>query len=222
MKRLHLQTGQSMTEFVIVAPVMFLLVFGAMQFGLIYHAKTTLNYATFEAARSAAVNHAVKAAAESGLARGLAPLYTHEDSVSAVQAGRRQVRDDIAAGYAEIERLSPPASAFDDYGQGSAGDRNIPNDNLMYRDPAPGKNSGLSIQDANLLKLRVTYCYPLYVPFANKVIVTLMSFAPSSSCEECVGPPAPGSLAKKCLDDDRLPIVSQAIVRMQSEASEAW
>jgi hypothetical protein len=48
----------------------------------------------------------------------------------------------------------------------------IPNDSLMYRDPSipPAATSGVNIQDANLLKIHVHYCYSMYVPLANKVI----------------------------------------------------
>ena len=52
------QLGQAMLEFLIVAPVFILIIFGAMQTALIFSAKTSLNYAVFQAARVGAVNNA--------------------------------------------------------------------------------------------------------------------------------------------------------------------
>ena len=43
----------------------------------------------------------------------------------------------------------------------------IPNDHLMYR---VANGGGMSIQDANLLKIRVTYCVKLVVPFVDRII----------------------------------------------------
>jgi len=51
------QFGTSMVEFLIVIPMLLFVGLGIMQFGLVYHAKSVLNYATFEAARAGAVNN---------------------------------------------------------------------------------------------------------------------------------------------------------------------
>ena len=52
------QTGASLVELFVVAPALLFLGLGTVQIGLLYHAKTTLNYATFEAARVGSVSHA--------------------------------------------------------------------------------------------------------------------------------------------------------------------
>jgi hypothetical protein len=49
----------------------------------------------------------------------------------------------------------------------------VPNDNLMYRRQSYGGGPGgraMSIQDGNVLKIRVTYCYKMEIPFANTII----------------------------------------------------
>ena len=80
-------------------------------------------------------------------------------------------------GYTRIIRLSPMASAFES-GSSGFGEQNedgimfIPSDNLMYRDPSPS-SGGFNIQDANLLKIKVQYCYELIVPMVNKIIGSL-------------------------------------------------
>lgn len=178
-------SGQAMTEFIIVIPVLILLIFGAIQIAFIYSAKTTLNYATFQAARIGAVNHATYSSLRRGLVRGLAPLYTSNSDLTTVGS-------DIAAGadsagvkrdavsevdtYTRIIRISPTAGQFENSAFGeSVGDDDgtmaIPNDTLMYRSNV--ESDGASIQDANLLKIRVQYCYKLMVPIVNKIIGSL-------------------------------------------------
>lgn len=229
------QHGQAMVETLVVLFVTLLLLLGIIQFGLIYNAKTTLSYATFEAARAGSLNYADKTAIEYGLARGLAPLFTSVTTadgplakVKKVQQARDDVMNEIRAGqFACIERLNPPVSAFsahavDDPTGIFTGEKLIPNDHLHYR-KAIAKN-GLSIQDANLLKLRVTYCYPMYVPIISNTIKRLMGLTAESQALVATGQTGAthgtltpkGSFQSNCYAQDRFPIVAQAIVRMQT------
>lgn len=186
MMRVKYVKGQAMTEFIIVIPVLILLIFGTIQIAFIYSAKLTLNYATFQAARLAAVNHASYSAMRRGLIRGLAPMYTLSDDTEDVgddiwdgassDDGMRDAQSEVDE-YTRIIRLSPSAAVFSS-GMGGYGVINnegilaIPNDNLMYRDDSVS-SSGVSIQDANLLKIRVQYCYKLMVPIVNRIIGSL-------------------------------------------------
>ena len=79
------QHGHAMTEFVIVIPVLILLIFGTLQIGLIYSAKVTLNYATFQSALLGATNNATYSALRRGLIRGLAPLYTESRDLDGIK-----------------------------------------------------------------------------------------------------------------------------------------
>ena len=231
-----------MTEFIIVFPVLFILIFAAFQFTLLYHAKITLNYATFLAARSGAVSNGHLGIMENALARGMAPLYTHCDNAAEVKRARDQVRAEIESGFAWIEIINPPLTAFGNAvaplssTDGSkplkitidgTTENVIPNDNLMFR-PTTDTTLGLSIQDANVLKIRAHYCYPLYVPFIDtllkKIMIEPVNTDKSSPdyCPECLGLfPTAGNFERGCLDNDRFPITSQAIVRMQSPAIES-
>jgi len=228
-----------MTEFIIVFPVLFILIFAAFQFTLLYHAKITLNYATFLAARSGAVSNGHLGIMENALARGMAPLYTHCDDAAEVKRARDRVRDEIAKGFAYIEIINPPLTAFGSaVGPGSTRDGTkplnvkidgiddvvIPNDNLMFR-PISSGSLGQSIQDANILKIRAHYCYPLYVPFIDTLLVNIMTLPTNTDktdpdyCPECLGTfQAASTFERGCLDNNRFPINSQAIVRMQSPA----
>ena len=232
-----------MTEFIIVFPVLFILIFAAFQFALLYHAKITLNYATFLAARSGAVSNGHIGIMENALARGMAPLYTHCDDPAEVRRARDHVRNEIEAGFAYIEIINPDVNtAFSDQvGPGSTrdgtralkvtidgtGDAVIPNDNLMFRPARSSGPAGQSLQDRNLLKIRAHYCYPLYVPFIDTLLVNIMTLPTNTNktdpdyCPECLGTfQAASTFERGCLDNDRFPINSQAIVRMQSPAIE--
>lgn len=175
--------GQAMTEFVIIIPVLILLIFGAIQIAFIYSAKITLNYATYQAARVGANENATYGGLRRGLVRGLAPLFTSTSDLSNV---RTDIMEGIAStstkrsavsevdNYIRIIRLSPMASSLSISAFGvsnNLGYLELPNDNLMYRSDAP--QQGVSIQDANLLKIRVQYCYKLMVPIVNKIIGSL-------------------------------------------------
>lgn len=184
-----------MSEFAIILPVLLLLTLGAIQFGLLYHTKATLNLAAFEAARAGALNQGKTTAMNLGLANGLRPLFTHGTDHGDVQKGFDTAKQEVQA-YTHIEVINPTPGALK-FWKGR-----IPNGNLLYsRETTP---TGLSIQDANLLKVMVTYCAPLHVPFLNRTIVAL------------AGGNASG-FAKTCYDNRRLPIIAQAIVRMQSD-----
>ncbi|HKK16602.1 MAG TPA: TadE family protein [Gammaproteobacteria bacterium] len=213
-------SGQSMVEFIIVTPVILLLLFGAFQIALIYHAKTALNYATFEAARFGAVSNARMSEMENAFARGMAAIHTHNPTSDDVMCAREVVYREIESGFVRIQVINPPPEAFEDDELLDASvddDAVIPNDNLMYRNAIAG--SGLTIQDANLLKIRTSYCYPLYVPYINRVLGILLTNDKSESCPGCTGAFTGGqSFERGCLENGRFPIHAQAIVRMQSPA----
>lgn len=237
--------GQSMVEFIIVTPVMFLLVFGAIQFALLYQAKTTLNYAAFEAARAGALNNASEAAMKNAFARAMAALYYLEevDDVSGIygtdnddfnsiieintnadrtMAGRILAYSDITSdgskpAFAEFDIINPSMDSFADHGIDIDGTCQIPSDNLMYRSAAVKGASNQSVQDANLLKLRVVYCYPLHVPFVDRILTSIMTQLPDADCPYCAGINA--GIERTCLDNNRFPINAQSIVRMQSPAT---
>ncbi len=189
-RSLSRQGAQAMTEMVIVLPVFYLLIFGSIQIALIFSAKTTLNYATFQAARLGAVNNATYTGIRRGLIRGLAPLFTTSDDLDGMMADielgvvdnrsdnrKKNARDEVDR-YTRIIRVNPTMATFEEgsgLGRVSPDDSDIveiPSDNLMYRSSVPAM-SGQNIQDANLLKIKVQYCYELMVPMVNRVIGSL-------------------------------------------------
>ncbi|MFL9892253.1 pilus assembly protein [Paraburkholderia sp. RL17-381-BIF-C] len=236
------QSGQSMTEFIIVAPALLFVCFGILQFVLLYQAKSTLDVAVLEAAREGAVNHGSMQSMRSGLARGLAPIYAHQASADGVAAALASAQAD-AARFSSITVLNPTPAAIQDYSRPryyadqAATYSEIPNDSLMYRDSSvpPGATSHMNIQDANLLKIHVHYCYNMYVPVVNKVIYYatnvigtigaggILTREPANVNQDPYGDPQQGDyLCKTKLADGiatgHWPIAldSEAMVRMQS------
>ncbi len=166
-----------------------------------------------------------------------------------VLCARQIVTQQIDDGYVNIAVINPNSGSFNDYGVevdiDDVTETQIPNDNLMYRDAnvVGSGGSAQTIQDANLLKIHVGYCYELIVPFVNRIIWAMQRYGTGSAPDSEVafgrhwadpdstppgffGPPASGSFAESCItnpsDDDRRSIVlySQGIMRMQSAASE--
>jgi TadE-like protein len=261
-----------MVEFLIVLPSLLLIVLGIIQFSLIFQAGSILRHATFIGARQGALSSGKMESIKDGVAAGLTPLFMRVDPKSVlgledlVKARLISTIEIFNPNTAKIERLSPTDDALDAHEVGGE----VPNDNLMYRPPE--LKGGQSIQDANLLKIRVSYCFKLVVPFVNQLIyglavglkevkgLTGVSFDPANSTETnknlCTdinkvkaqatdivvndinnraGPLAPltGSLSSAAatiinnafdnvpllnwnLGGVRIPIVAEAIIRMQT------
>ena len=219
------QHGQSMTEFIIVTPILLMLIFGSFQFALLYRAKITLNYATFMAARAGSLTNANRIMMENALARHLAPLYTRSTTVGSDEGqilwARDQVRQEIIDGFVWVNILNPTPAAFNSsFALAEGSDQIIPNDNLMYRNQFT--NDGLSIQDANLLQIRVSYCHRMIVPYIDRLLSILMTQAPDDvNCPGCRGAfTNTGTFERSCFNNRRFPIHAHSIVRMQSPASQ--
>lgn len=225
------QRGQAMVEYIYVFPILILLIMGAIQFGFIYQTKVTLNYATFNATRQGALNHGAMKSIIDGLTSGMMPLFAHSSSSggsrnldllkNAWKSANTQISD---SKLTLITIVNPTTTALNAYkGQSETGSE-IPNDNLMYRstDIAGG---GMNIQDANLLKVRVTYCYRMTVPIINKLIYTLVVDPTSTTGNtgaDMLEAQGEGGTTKnsRCSNindgEYRIPVTSEAVVRMQS------
>ena len=286
-----------MVEFVIVIPVLLTLVLAIIQFALVYKAKITLNYATYQTVRAGALNNGSLSEMKQAFAGNMAPLFTSSylsmdssgdcdssflstDSARAARVGsakvlgngirgvldarigefssekvlcaRQIVEQQMDDGYVLITVVNPTVTSFNILGVDGyhdvSGDGDIrtvnmiPNDNLMYRDAtAVGVGTATqSIQDANLMKIHVGYCYELIIPFINRMVWAMQRYGPGNAPPNEVrrgrywadpsatppgffGPPGPG-FATDCIvsptDAGRRSIVlySQAIMRMQSPA----
>jgi hypothetical protein len=177
--RFSKQSGQSMVEYLIILPTLLMLTLGAIQFGLLYQIKSQVNYAAFAAARQGALSNGSATTIKDAFGAAMTPLFTNQPNFSGIMRGRAiGAIEAFNPLVTKIERISPPDSVKNDFGIQNPNDANswiVPNDNLQYRPTTLGSSSSLNIQDANILKIRVTYCAKLIVPLANVAIYSLVN-----------------------------------------------
>ncbi len=224
------QRGASLVEFVLIVPVLLLIVLGTIQTALAFHAKSNLNHAVFQAARAGSVSHAVPEAMFDALARALVPYFGGGATTVELAQRLASVKADLAQGSARLEILSPTSRSFDDYSSPElarrfgGGRRVIPNVNILNMqcprdrpgcpsDPASNA-SGQTLQDANLLALRVTYGIPAskQVPLAGRLYTSSLKLLGIGRDDEFVG---------SLLEQGRIPVFARATLRMSSEPFES-
>jgi hypothetical protein len=206
------QKGAATIEFYLVALLALLpLCLGMLQTSLLLVANHHLDHAAFMAARTGANHQADPGVMRSEFARVVSPLFV--DSTTAVDPGnatprvvaaRLRALADVTA-FSRIRVLSPTASAQRDFGEFRDGINVIPSDSLEYRSSSPGPSSGLSLQQANMLRVEFIYCRPLIVPFVRGFMIGLLRQLD----------PAPANLF--CYAAGRVPIRSVGVAPMQSD-----
>lgn len=233
---IRIERGASLVEFIVAAPVLVILALGLVQTGLIFHAKSNVNYASFEAARAGAVHHADPGAIDAAFKRAMIPYYGGGRNLSelsqayaALTADFAQAQTQLGRDPVRIEILSPSLESFNDYHspalatQLKVATRVIPNTLLNIltcpkdrpgcaNNPASNQ-SGQTLADANLLKLRVTYGIPArkQLPMIGKFMTRVLPL---------LNPNDRDAFRAALLAAERLPVVSHVTVRMQSEAFE--
>ncbi len=192
--------GTAFVETLVAVPIVLLLGLGALQWALLLHARTAVEYALLEAARAGSVAQARPDAIEAGLARGLMPFWFGVDAsrpwAAAMAASNAQLRQGLAAGWISWRQWAPTVESFSDWGEparDAAGHPvtslvEIPNDSLQWaslRQPAGGvtgmrgdepigARSLQTLNDANLLKLELRYGVPMSVPLVGRIAVWVM------------------------------------------------
>ena len=219
------QSGVTVVEFALVIPFALLLVLGVIQLGLMFSAREILDQAAFQAARAGSFQNARLDKMNDALNKALIPFYQNTgngDDFTRLSLALQSARAD--ARFITVERLNPTADAFTDFGVTSAALGNqvyIPNDNLEYRSHAAKPVSGLSIQDANALKIKVTYGYELKVPLVKAVIQAVMCGFNSGLDAFGKDPVTARATGNDCSNyylQGRIPIVAYATVQMQTPA----
>lgn len=227
----HAQRGATLAEFVVIGPLAFVLILAIIQLGFIFMARSTLNQATFMAAREGAMHNADYGVIRGTVIKGLIPFYqdtTNTDNLSRLSAAYLKAQGDMLLPYRlDVQILNPTPASFKDFGIADPNNGNkkfIPNDNLQFRTKMLGKESAQTLMDANLLRIRVTYAYEMKVPLIAHVFQRVMcgslspggisAFGDNTAIWEKAGP------VERCpyYMQGRIPIVSYATVRMQSPA----
>jgi hypothetical protein len=204
--------GQSLVELCVVVPTFLFLVLVIFQFVLIYRAKTVLDYATFQAARAGAVSGVKKGDMQDALAGGLTPLFVQSPDIANALITKQKIRLTEVLIFSKIEVISPTRAAFNEFRERQYDGRYaLPNDSLAFRNANIG-GSQVNVQDANILKIKVTYNMPLIVPFVDRVIVGLSDLVSGGESYR----PVSMLIEEPISGHRRLPIESYAVVRMQS------
>lgn len=227
------QRGMAAMEFAVIFPALVMMVFGVIQTAFLYQGKATLNHATMLAARAGALHNGDVTEMRNALARGLAPLFAGRASAEGFAEAMLKATAETASAskLVSIEILNPTSPVFQDFGRdrldGVAG-KELPNDTLNYRTTGPGGSSKISIQDANLLHIRVTYCFRLIVPVIDRMLHSAVNSGASAIAGGMGNPfgiaamPAEtGACANPLFPGLRIYMKSEAMVRMQTPFFEA-
>lgn len=218
------QKGASLAEFIVVTPMVILLGMLGVQYTLMYNAKSNLTYAGYEAARAGAIHHADPQKIQEGLLKGLLPyLSANGNGVLKSNNAVSNTLDNAAiltkaklteAPFMKVEIISPNKQAFDDFNNPTLQQmlktthKVIPNKQTDFENlqDKVGSSSGLTIAEANVLKLRVTYGYKPEIPLAKNLFSSLYAFL--------MGPK--DSYSMKLLADNRIPMVVDVSAQMLS------
>nr|WP_253939138.1 hypothetical protein [Spiribacter salilacus] len=161
-----------MLETLIGLSVVLLLGLSVVQWAFVYEARAVVSHATYMAARSGAVNEAKTGPMRIAFARTITPLFAPEPSTFGFEQrflGKSSIEATL---YTRLRILNPTKEAFTDFGiTDSQGQFVLPFSHLKTEPETPGPASGLSIYDATLLRVEVTYGVPLNVPFAGPMII---------------------------------------------------
>lgn len=212
----HLQRGSAMIEFAVIGPLLTLIGLSLLQYGLLFFHKQQLNKASFMAARAGSTGHAALDTMKTAYARALVPMYGGGTDAGSLEASYVKAVADVTA-HAQIEILNPTTESFSDFNDPKLqsrignGKRVIPNSAQLYKAVnVIGPNSGQNIQDANMLKLRITTGYEPQVPLMGKMVNRYLQWMDDGS----------NAFNSAQIAQGRIPVVSQVTLQMQSDAIE--
>jgi TadE-like protein len=211
------QRGSAMIEFTIVGPIITLLGLAILQYGMLFFAKNQINHASFMAARAGSVKHASITPIRDAYTRALIPLYGGGRDFTELSEALVKATADTTAANVRIDILNPTAESFDDWNDVNLqndpnvgnGRQVIPNAGQAFKNPSLIKtNSGQSIQDANLIKLRITHGYEPKVPFVNTIYTTYLKWLDTNT----------DAFHTALVNNGRVPVVTHITLQMQSDA----
>ncbi|MES2161635.1 MAG: DUF192 domain-containing protein [Pseudomonadota bacterium] len=214
------QQGSAMIEFTIVGPIITLLGLSVLQYGMLFFARTQINYAGFMAAREGATANASVDSVYTAYLHALVPMYGGGQTPDDLANSLTKAAEDIgpnSVGNVNIELLNPTKESFADWNDPvrqialhTGTRRVIPNSGQAYKDQKIGATSGQTIQDANLIKLRITQGYLPKVPLVKNLYASYLKWLD----------PHTDAFHTKLIADGRIPVVTSVTLHMQSDAIE--
>ena len=210
------QRGSAMIEFVFIGPVITLIGMGILQYGMIFFNKNHMNHASFMAARAGSLANANIGTVTAAYTRALVPLYGGGlDATELAESYARAAAD--MAGNTKIEILNPTVESFADWNDpalqallNTGSKRVIPNANQAFKTPEVRSASGQTIQDANMIKLRITQGFEPKIPFMKTIFTKFMQYSD----------PKNDAFHTQLVSSGRIPVVTNVTMQMQSDAIE--
>lgn len=193
------QSGASMMETMLVMPIMLLIGFGIVHAGLVYQAQANLEYAALMAARvGAASSIDIDAMRTEAEYRMRATTGVDGSDSDAVEEELQSFR---------ITVLNPTIEMFDGCGERpqiiddcvNANNCEIPFFGQQFISRSNPTCNGVTVQDANILRVRVSYTYNSRIPFINNIRFV-------------------GEADRTPIEDEGIEISAVATVRMQTPA----
>lgn len=221
------QRGASLVEAIVVIPLLLFIVLAVMQAAMVFYAKSNVNYASFEAARAGSVSNASATAINLAFQKAMLPYYGGGRTESELVDTMTKLAKDLTSAAVRVEILSPTQESFTDYNSPKlqaalkVGEPVIPNvglDELTCPRDVPGcaadpksNASGQTLLDANLLKLRITYGIPMakQMPLVGRFYTWALGK---------MGGGGGDAFQQALIAAERIPVVTHAVVRMQSDA----
>ena len=210
-----------MIEFAVVGPIITLLGLATLQYGMLFFAKNQYNHAAFMAARAGTTGNANVSKIEQAYTRALIPLYATGTSTDALKAAYDRAATEVAS-FTKIEVLNPTEESFADFndpalqaqlgitGTGTT-PRVIPNGGLAFRHANVVRaSSGQNIQDANLLKLRITHWFEPKIPLMASIYSRYLLWLDTGT----------SLYNTNMIRAQRIPVVTHVTLQMQSDAIE--
>jgi hypothetical protein len=204
--------GAAIIEFHVVALLALMpLCLGTLQAALLMVENHQLDHAAFLAARHGAVKHGDPDEMRRAFTRAVSILFIdsatpldQSNAVGRVATAYTSATADIAI-YAKMRVLAPDPAARADFAVRREGGYVIPNDALEFRGNTPGRRSGISLQQANVLRVEFVYCRPLIVPFAGPVLLETLQLLDHDPWHQW------------CYAAGRVPVRSEGVAPMQSD-----
>ncbi|MFT5591183.1 MAG: hypothetical protein ACI9ZF_003379 [Bradyrhizobium sp.] len=215
---LRQQRGSAVIEFTVIGPLLVMMGLSMLQVGLLYFTRNQYNHASFMAARAGSVANANLGSIETAYASALVPVYGGGTTPSQVQFAFDRALSDVRSN-ARIDILNPTTESFADFNSPALQARYrlpdnrhvIPNSGQPFK-PASVvlPRSGQNIQDANLLKLRITMGYRPQVPLIGRLTTRFLQWQDSGA----------DPVVSALIHAGRIPVVTHITVQMQSDAIE--
>jgi outer membrane protein OmpA-like peptidoglycan-associated protein/uncharacterized membrane protein (UPF0127 family) len=212
------QQGAAIIELAVVGPLLTLMGLGAVQYSQLFFAKNQLDHAAFLAARAGSVQHADLTKIKNAYAEGLIPMYGGgQTAAELADALGRALADVNDPAKVRVELMNPTKEAFQDFNDtrlqallNTNGKRVISNRSLAFKSNAVGATSGETIQDANLIKLRITQGIEPAVPIVGSIYKAYLKWQDTGG----------DAVQTTMISNGRVPVVTHVTLQMQSDAIE--